>query len=194
MTKKRLVVTTIAVRLFTQARRIRYSRHVPRHRLRQKFGAVLYDWPRFVRAMSTARGWVRFHNRRERPQTEKARTALRRALGSEVAHDAGRLTNGTGARGEQSDHAATKPRAVVERQLPGLRRFHPGTEVTADQDGLRPLSDTAALAHRIADARSQLDLEDAWARDSAGKCDQRRTRRATRTNPSRRSYRPTCLP
>src|SRR5436305_1842640 len=115
----------------------------------------------------------------ERPQTEKARTALRRAIGGEVAHDAGRLTDGTGARGEQSDHAATKPRAVVERQLPGFRRLHPRTEVTADQDGLRLLSDTAALAHRIADARSQLDLEDAWARDSAGKCDQRRTRRAT---------------
>src|SRR5207302_699187 len=67
---------------------------------------------------------------RERPQTEKARTALRRALGGEVAHDAGRLTDGTGARGEQSDHAATKPRAVVERQLPGFRRLHPRTEVT----------------------------------------------------------------
>src|SRR5437588_226872 len=116
---------------------------------------------------------------RERPQTEKARTALRRALGGEVAHDAGRLTDGTGARGEQSDHAATKPRAVVERQLPGFRRLHPRTEVTADQDGLRLLSDTAALAHRIADARAQLDLEDAWARDSAGKGDERRTRRAT---------------
>src|SRR3989449_8961696 len=116
---------------------------------------------------------------RERPQTEKARTALRRALGSQVAHDAGRLTNGTGAHGEQSDHAATKPRVVVERQLPGLRSLHPRTEVTADQDGLRLLGDTAALAHRIADARAQLDLEDAWARDSAGECDERRGGAAT---------------
>src|SRR5437667_9810834 len=116
---------------------------------------------------------------RERPQTEKARTALRRALGGEVAHDAGRLTDGTGARGEQSDHAATKPRAVVERQLPGFRRLHPRTEVTADQDGLRLLSETAALAHRIAEARAQLDLEDALACDSAGKCDERRGGSAT---------------
>src|SRR5437879_10120228 len=133
------------------------------------------------REVATVRAVVRDAGARvrERPQTEKARTALRRALGSEVAHDAGRLTNGTGARGEQPDHAATKPRAVVERQLPGLRRLHPRTEVTADQDGLRLLGDTAALAHRIADARAQLDLEDAWARDSAGQCDERRGGPAT---------------
>src|SRR5207237_8468555 len=108
-----------------------------------------------------------------------ARPAVRRARGSEVAHDAARLTTGTGARGEQSDHAATKPRAVVERQVPGLGRLHPRTEVTADQDGHRLLSDTAALARRIADARAQLDLEDAWARDSAGQCDERRGGSAT---------------
>src|SRR3954447_24500282 len=61
----KIVVTTMAVRLFTPARRIRYSREVPRYGLRQKVGAVVYDWPRILRAMSTSRGWVRYRNRNE---------------------------------------------------------------------------------------------------------------------------------
>jgi hypothetical protein len=43
-----------------------YSRRVPRHGLRQKAGALLYDAPRFVSSIASPKRWVEFRNRDER--------------------------------------------------------------------------------------------------------------------------------
>lgn len=40
--------------------------------LRHRIGAVLYDWPRFLRAMTRPNGWVLFRNRRERLSIDPA--------------------------------------------------------------------------------------------------------------------------
>src|SRR5712691_646714 len=77
---------------------------------------------------------------RQRAQPEKAGSALRRALLSQVTHDAGGVADAAPGGGLHSYDPATEDETApsyafpVERDIPRLRCREPGAVVTAEED------------------------------------------------------------
>src|SRR5438270_5372744 len=114
----------------------------------------------------------------KRAEAEEARSALGRALGREVPHDAGHVADRASALGQEADDAAAETqslgakRIMLELQRPRLLAVDPRAEVAADEHRARHLGHTAREHDHVADRRAGVDLDDSGTGDAAGEGDE----------------------
>src|SRR6266851_828471 len=109
----------------------------------------------------------------DRRQTKDTGSALSRALGGEVGHDASACLHPAGLRREEvhdpapQRQAARTQRVRVERQAPLLFDVGPAAEVATEEYGPDIAFQAARSASRVPQCRSELDLVDPRAVDGA---------------------------